>query len=115
MRSSDDDLAVAHVQAPWKGGGDLLVVGDQHQRRAVGRELVQQLDHRAAGLGVEVAGWLVGEQDHRTLGDRARDRDALALAAGQLCGRCVARWPSPTRSSARTRPLARRCPGGMPV
>ena len=37
-----------------------------------------------AGLRVEVAGRLVGQQDRRIVHERARDRDALALAAGQL-------------------------------
>ena len=36
------------------------------------------------GVHVEIAGRLVGEQDARRVGDRARDRDALLLAAGQL-------------------------------
>ncbi len=70
-----------------KAAGDLGIVGDQHQRGAVGGQLVQQLDHLGAGLGVEVAGRLVGEDDQRPLGQRAGDRHALALAAGQL------RWP----------------------
>ncbi len=41
-------------------------------------------DHLAPGPRVEVAGRLVGEDDLRALGDRARDRDPLALAARQL-------------------------------
>ena len=60
------------------------VVGDQHERRAVGAELVQELDHLAARFGVEVAGRLVGEDDLRPLRDRAGDRDPLALAAREL-------------------------------
>ena len=37
-----DDLAVAHLDPARERRRDVLVVGDQHQRRAVGRELVQQ-------------------------------------------------------------------------
>ena len=33
---------------------------------------------------IEIAGRLVGEQKPRHVGDRARDRDALLLAAGKL-------------------------------
>ena len=33
---------------------------------------------------IEIAGRLVGEQDARRIGDRARDRDALLLAARQF-------------------------------
>ena len=51
-------------------------------------ELAQQRDDRGAGLRVQRAGRLVGEDD-RGLGDeRARDRRALPLAAGEL-GRVV--------------------------
>ena len=38
----------------------------------------------AAGRRVEVAGRLVGQHDRRIVGERARDRDALLLAARQL-------------------------------
>src|ERR1700685_1838299 len=51
-----DDLAVAHVQPPRERAGDVLVMRDQRQRRAFGRELVQQLDHLSPGLRVEVPG-----------------------------------------------------------
>ena len=42
-----------------------------------------------AGLGVEVAGGLVGEDDGRAVDERAGDGDALALAAGELVGLVV--------------------------
>ena len=38
-----------------------------------------------AGGHIERAGRLVTEQHRRPLGDGARDRDALLLAAGELC------------------------------
>ena len=44
----------------------------------------QQLEDLAAGLRVEVAGRLVGEEDRRPRDERARERDALLLAAGEL-------------------------------
>jgi hypothetical protein len=34
------------------------------------------------GVGVELAGWLVGEQQPRLARQRAGDRDALLLTAG---------------------------------
>ena len=65
--------------------GGARVVGDHHDRLA---ELVdraaQQVEHVAARLRVEVAGRLVGEHDRRARDQRARDRDPLSLAAGQL-------------------------------
>ena len=44
-----------------------------------------------AGLFVELAGRFVGEQQRRPVGQRARDRDALHLAAGELRGQVIAR------------------------
>ncbi len=44
----------------------------------------QQLHHRLAVAGVEVAGRLVGEQDARAAGEGAGDGNALLLAAGKL-------------------------------
>ena len=60
-------------------------MGDDHQRRG-GRvgPLEQQVHHRRARHRVEVAGRFVGEQQRRARPERARDRDALLLAARQL-------------------------------
>jgi hypothetical protein len=67
------------------------VVRDHHDRLAVARDrLAQQLEDLAARLRVEVAGRLVGEDDRRLRHERARDRDALLLAAREL-GRPVLR------------------------
>ena len=40
--------------------------------------------HRTAGSRIEVCRRLVGQYQRRTVHERARDRDALALAAGEL-------------------------------
>ncbi len=45
--------------------------------------VLQRLLHGALALRVERAGGLVEQQDRRVLQQRARDRDALLLAAGQ--------------------------------
>ena len=62
-----------------------LVVGDVHERRAhplmEARDLRPRLD---AELRVEVGQRLVHEEDLRLADDRPAERDALALAAGQL-------------------------------
>ena len=60
VRHHDDRLAELLVQAP------------------------QQLEDLVARLRVEVARGLVGDQDLRVGHDRARDRDALLLAAREL-------------------------------
>src|SRR5690606_35943155 len=61
------------------------VVRDQERRR-VHRlvDVLERLEHPYARRAVERAGRLVAEQDRRTLRDRARDRDALLLAAREL-------------------------------
>ena len=62
------------------------IVGHHADRRAGLVELLQQLHHRFAALGIEVPGRLVGQQDDRLAGDRPRDGDALLLPARQLAG-----------------------------
>ena len=62
-----------------------VVRGDQHGR-AGAVDPVQQLHDPDRGLGIEVAGRLVGEQQRRVVDERARHRDALLLAAGELVG-----------------------------
>ena len=47
-------------------------------------QLRQRLEHVVRGARVEIAGRLVGEQEPRRVRDRARNRDALLFAAGQL-------------------------------
>jgi hypothetical protein len=61
---------------------DAVVVRHQHDRRPVLLgEVVEAIDDVASGLLVERRGRLVGEDDARTRGERARDRDALLLSA----------------------------------
>ena len=49
-------------------------------------ELHQRLEDVIGGVRIEISGRLVGEQHPRRIGDRARDGDALLLAAGQFGG-----------------------------
>ena len=53
-----------------------------------GVDFLEQLHHAARHLRIEVAGRFVGEQQARRAGERARDRGALLLAAGEF-GRVV--------------------------
>ena len=65
--------------------GEALVVGDQHQGGAAFLvELEQQVADALAGVAVEVAGGLVGEQHVGFGGEGAGDGDALLLATGEL-------------------------------
>ena len=47
-------------------------------------QLRQRVEHMVRRVRIEIAGRLVGQQDPRHIGDRARDRDALLLAAREL-------------------------------
>ena len=51
--------------------------------RAALHQRLQRGLHLPLGFGVERRGRLVEDQDRRVLEQRARDRQALALAAGQ--------------------------------
>ena len=102
-----DDAAVEQRDLTRAAGGDLVVVGDHDDRRALGVELVEQGQIACAGGAVEVAGRLVGEHDRRPADERARDRDALALPARELRrARRAADRPSPTRVERLGRALA---------
>ena len=53
-------------------------------------DLVEEVDQPAGGVGVEVAGGLVGQDDLGGVEQGAGDDDALLLAAGELVGHLVA-------------------------
>ena len=59
------------------GGDERREAGGLYERR-------QRVEHMARRLRVEVAGWFVGEQDARAVGDRPRNGDALLLAPRKL-------------------------------
>ena len=70
----DLDLALRH-------GGDREIVRDDDDRVALAVEVHEELEHLVARLLVERARGLVGEQQRRLVGERTRDRHALALPA----------------------------------
>jgi len=61
-------------------------VGGHQHRRAARVDLLEQRHDLGRHVGVEVAGRLVGQQQHRLVDQRACDRHALLLAARQLQG-----------------------------
>ena len=78
-RAFADGHAAIHLR------GDVEIVGGDDGGEARGaHQLAQRREHPLGCALIEIAGRLVGEQDARRIGDRARDRDALLLAAGQL-------------------------------
>ena len=100
------DQPVAHPQLPTRPGGDLVVVGDEHDGDpALGVEPFQDGHDLGAGAGVEVAGRLVGEQQRRVADERAGDGDPLLLTAGHLRGSMTEAMAQPDRLKRRDRAL----------
>ena len=95
-----DDAAVEHLDPARQPRGEVAVVRDDDDRGSACVKLVEQRHDRGAGGAVEVAGRLVGEHDRRLADERARDRDALTLAARELCRAKPSPWPRPTLASA---------------
>ena len=67
---------------------------------------MQERDDLAARPRVEVPGRLVGEDDHGSLRDRARDRHPLALPAGHLLRPVLESMPEPDALERERRRLA---------
>ena len=73
--TADGDAAI-HLR------GDVEIVGgDDGGKPGRAHQLPERAEHVIGGVDVEIAGRLVGEQDARRVGDRARYRHALLLAA----------------------------------
>ena len=74
-----------HHDAIAVGGGQTEIVGDENGRHAaLARQLGDEVHHRLLGGDIEAGGRLVGDQKLRPAGQRKRDDDALAHAAGQF-------------------------------
>ena len=78
------DLPVPHVDHALRRARELLVMGDDDDRRPVRVQAAEEADDFLPGSGVELAGRLVGEEQGRPVGERAGDRHALLLAPGEL-------------------------------
>src|SRR5215218_9852759 len=66
--SSRRDDAVANGDRPVRLPGELAVVGHVEDRRALGIEPLQQVEHLRRGTRVEIAGRLVTDQQRRVGG-----------------------------------------------
>src|SRR5690242_19039840 len=87
-------------------GGDVGLVGHEHDGEARAVEPLEQRQDLHAGARVEVAGGLVG-QDHRRIVDEcARDGHALLLAARELAGVMVLTLGQPHVGQPLARPPA---------
>ena len=103
-----DEHAVADAQDAFRLRGDAVVVRDeQHRHPVLVAHAAEQVEDLRAGLGVERAGRLVREQQPRPVRERARDRDPLALAAGERRRIAVDPLAEPDLDEQLARPRAR--------
>ncbi len=77
--------APARIPVPGQGAGPDCV-GDEDDGVAGGVETLEEAHDLEARLRVQVAGWLISEQDRRIVDEREADCDPLLFAAGQLLG-----------------------------
>jgi hypothetical protein len=81
---SDD--AVFDVDHAVRVFGDVVFVGDEHDRVAFGLQTIEQRHDFVAGLRVEVTSRFVGEDDRRLIDQGTGNRYTLPLTAGELVG-----------------------------
>src|SRR5215469_16723548 len=86
-----DDAAVEQVNASAGTCGELPVVGDVDDGLAALSQASEQVKDGVSGVGVEVAGGLVGDEHGGVIGQGAGDGDPLLLPAGELAGQPVAK------------------------
>ncbi|KAG1451192.1 hypothetical protein G6F57_016230 [Rhizopus arrhizus] len=84
------------------------VMRDQHHGVAFGMQFAEDLHHFLAGLGVQCAGRLIGEDHRAAVHQCTRDGHALLLPAGQLAGQVL-------HAFAPAQPLQQRLGAGMAV
>ena len=84
-----DDFAVFDFDDAVGKGGDFRVVRDQNNGVAFGVQPADDFHHHLAAAGIECAGGLVGQDDFTAVHQRAGNRHALLLAAGELVGAVI--------------------------
>ena len=84
-----DQPPALHRQPPRRARGQRRVVRDDEDGRAVRVDAIEQRRDVLAVSLVELARRLVGDEQRRPVGQRARDRDALHLAARELRGQMI--------------------------
>jgi hypothetical protein len=85
-----DDDAIAHVHDTSRCLRQIFVVRHDDDRRPVAIQALEECDHVRTGSRIELARRFVGEEQSGPIRKRARDRDALLLAARQFSRAVVA-------------------------
>ena len=78
------NVPVAQHDIPAAELRDLRVVRDEYDRAPLGVQTLEQRQNLERGPRIEVAGRFVGQNHHRIVNERPRDRHALLLSAGHL-------------------------------
>jgi hypothetical protein len=83
-RQITQDAAVTKAHDALTVRGNFVFVRDDDDRLPFGMQLAEERQDLDRRLAIEISSWFVGEQNRRVVQDRARNRDALPLTAGQL-------------------------------
>ena len=75
------ETAVAEMKDPAGLLGHAPVMGDEDDRVAFAVKLVEDSQDFPAGLGIEVAGWLIGQDEGRLIDQGPGNGHPLTLAA----------------------------------
>jgi hypothetical protein len=84
-RVAGGDQAVLHLMDPIAGvGDDRIVRGQEQSFTAFLDDILEQFKGALGVSSIEVAGWFIGQNDTRIVGQRARDGDPLLFASGKV-------------------------------
>ena len=81
---SGDDLAVGKTQSALRRSAARGIVRDHHDGLAFLIELLEIANHLSTGVGIEVSGGFIGEDDRWIIGQHPRQRHALLLSHAQF-------------------------------
>src|SRR5687767_4584178 len=81
--------SIPHVHAAVRDPSELLIVSNDDEGLPGTAQVQKQLVDALSGLGIELAGGLVTQQDGGVADQGAGDRHPLLLAPGQLVGAVV--------------------------
>ena len=76
------DNSVADMNDSVRVYGGLRVMRHHYDGATSLMERMEQIHNLFAGVGVEVARWLIGQDEHRIVDESTGNRHALLLAAG---------------------------------
>ncbi len=79
-----DHLAVDDMHLALRAHRKFRIMRHHHDGRAVAMQLLEQIHDAARHLRIEIAGRFIRQQQPRRARQRARDGDALLLAARQF-------------------------------